>query len=260
MTPDLVAVVLGGSGHADPLAKEAGVAAKALVPLLGRPMASYVLEALRDSASVSDTVYVGETTPDLRALAARTLNSGEHLADSLSLGLSAALEAQPERVLVLSADLPWLSAETVDAFVMGAARAAPEAAVTYPIIPKEVAEGQFPGQRRTYARLKEGAFTGGNAMLLEPRVLPTLLPFVNRAYAGRKNPFSLAGLVGVRFALQLLTGTLRIAALERRISEILTMPARAYRSQDAALGADVDKPEHIGAFIRSRRQANLKGP
>ena len=244
----IIAVVLGGSDRADPLAKEARVAAKALVPLNGKPMASYVLEALRGSASVSECIYIGTTTPDLRALVTRTLDSGENLADSLSIGLEAAARVQPERVLAISADLPWLTAETVDTFIRGAVQAAPEAAVIYPIIPKEVVERQFPGQKRTYARLKEGAFTGGNAMLLEPRILPTLLPFVNRAYRGRKNPLSLAGLVGVRFALQLLAGRLRVETLERRISEILTMSVRAFQSQDATLGADVDKLEHLRAF------------
>lgn len=246
--PSIIAVVLGGSDRADPLAQEAGVAAKALVPLNGKPMASYVLEALRGSASVSECIYVGRTTPDLHALVTQVLASGDNLAESFTTGLNAAATRQPERVLAVSADLPWLTAESVDAFTGGAIKAAPEAAVVYPIIPKEVAERQFPGQKRTYAHLKEGAFTGGNAMLLEPRILPTLLPFVNRAYEGRKNPLSLAGLVGVRFALQLILGRLRVTSLERRISEILTMPARAFQSQDAALGADVDKPEHVRAF------------
>ena len=244
----VVAVVLGGSDRADPLAKEAGVAAKALVPLGGKPMASYVLEALRGSASVSERIYVGKTTPDLHALATQTLDSGDNLAESLSVGLSAAVMMQPRLVLAISADLPWLTASTVDTFIEGATQAAPEAAVVYPIIPREVAERQFPGQKRTYVHLKEGAFTGGNAVLLEPRILPTLLPFVNRAYEGRKNPLTLAGLVGGRFALQLLLGRLRVTALERRISEVLTMSARAFQSQDAALGADVDKPEHVSAF------------
>ncbi len=237
----IVAVVLGGSDRDDSLAREAGVAAKALVPIGGRPMASYVLEALRESAAISASIYVGSATPEIRALAAQTLESGESLTASLSVGLDAAKALRPERVLAVSADLPWLTADTVDTFISDA----PKAAAVYPIIPKEVAERQFPEQKRTYAKLKEGAFTGGNAVLLEPRILPTLLPFVDRAYEGRKNPFSLAKLVGVRFALQLVTGRLTVTALERRISEILGMSVRAFQSQDAALGADVDKPEHL---------------
>ena len=237
----IVAVVLGGSDRADPLAREVGVAAKALVPIGGRPMASYVLEALRESEAVSASVYVGSTTPELRALAVQTLDSGESLVASLSAGLTAAQEMHAERMLAISADLPWLTADTVDTFI----RDAPAAAAVYPIIPKEVAERQFPAQKRTHVNLKEGMFTGGNAVLLEPRILPTLLPFVNRAYEGRKNPLSLARLVGVRFALQLLMGRLSVAALERRIAEILGMEVRAFRSQDAALGADVDKLEHL---------------
>ena len=166
----IVAVVLGGSDRADPLAREVGVAAKALVPVQGKPMARYVLEALKESAAVSACIYVGSATPEMRALAAQTLDSGENLADSFSVGTSAATEMNPERVLVVSADLPWLTAASVDAFISHA----PKAAAVYPIIPKEVTEQQFPEQKRTYAKLKEGAFTGGNAILLEPRILPTL--------------------------------------------------------------------------------------
>ncbi len=237
----IVAVVLGGSDRADPLARKMGVAAKALVPIGGKPMAIYVLEALRESVAVSASIYVGSATPDIRALATRTLDSGESLTASLRAGLGAAQTLDPARVLAVSADLPWLTAQTVDTFI----RDAPPAAAVYPVIPKEVAERQFPGQKRTYANLREGAFTGGNAVLLEPRILPTLLPFVERAYEGRKNPLSLAKLVGVRFALSLLAGRLSVAALEGRISEILKMDVRAYLSQDAALGADVDKLEHL---------------
>ena len=75
----LIAVVLGGSDRADPLAREAGVTAKALVPLSGKPMASYVLAALRGSASVSEYIYVGKTTPDLDTLVTQTLDPGEKL-------------------------------------------------------------------------------------------------------------------------------------------------------------------------------------
>ena len=240
----IVAVVLGGSDRADPLAQEVGVAAKALVPIGGRPMASYVLEALRESEAVSAYLYVGSATPELHALATQTLVSGKSLTASLRAGLEAAEALNPERILAISADLPWLTARTVDTFVQDA----PPAAAVYPIIPKEVAERQFPGQKRTYANLKEGAFTGGNAILLEPRILTTLLPFVDRAYEGRKNPLSLARLVGVRFALKLLVGKLAVTDLERRIGEILGMSVRAVQSRDAALGADVDTLEHIEAW------------
>ena len=204
-------------------------------------MAAYVLEALANSRWISERIYVGSTTPEVRALTTRTLNSGPSLAASLSIGLNAAVELRAERVLVVSADLPWLTTEAINTFI----ERSPKAALVYPVIAKEVAERQFPGQKRTYAKLKDGAFTGGNLMLLEPRILPTLLPFVNRAYEGRKNPLSLARLLGFRFALSFLAGRLEIRAMERRIGEVLGMEVRAYRSPDASLGADVDRLEHL---------------
>ena len=148
---------------------------------------------------------------------------------------------QPERILVISADLLWLTKEAVDTFI----RDAPAAALVYPIIAREVAEREFPAQKRTYAKLKEGTFTGGNALLLEPRTIPTLLPFVNRAYEGRKNPLSLARLFGFGFVFKLLTGRLRIETLERRAGYLLGMRVRAFQCQDASLGADVDEIAHL---------------
>ena len=91
----IVAVVLGGSDRGDSLAREAGVAAKALVPVGGRPMASYVLEALRESAAVSASIYVGSATPEIRALAAQTLESGASLTASFSAGAGRGESAAP---------------------------------------------------------------------------------------------------------------------------------------------------------------------
>ena len=238
---DTVAVVLGGSNPNDAFAQE-GITTKALYPVGGKPLASYVLAALNASASVSQYIYVGDSTPELRALTSQTLTSGATLASSLQIGLDAALKMQPERILVISADLLWLTEEAVDTFITDA----PDAALVYPIIAREVAERQFPGQKRTYAKLKEGTFTGGNALLLEPHIIPTLLPFVNRAYEKRKNPLSLVRLLGLGFVLKLLTGRLRIGRLERRVSDLLGMRVRAYLCQDASLGADVDEPAHLG--------------
>lgn len=53
------AVVLAGGSPDDPLAARYGVAAKTLVPVHGRPMVAYTLEALRATPEVGRVVYVG---------------------------------------------------------------------------------------------------------------------------------------------------------------------------------------------------------
>lgn len=233
----VTAVVLGGGGE-DALSRAAGVSAKALVPFGGKPLACYVLEALRATPAVGDVLYVGAPPP---AADVAVLEPGATFLESFQRGVRAALEGRPGRILVLSADLPWLSPAAIEAFLA----LSPDAALVYPVITEAAAKAQFPTQRRTFVKLKEGRFTGGNLMLLEPAVVPALVPFIGRAYAGRKNPLLLAQLFGVDFIVRLLLGRLGLTAIEARAERILGHKVRAVVTEHASIGADVDKPEHL---------------
>lgn len=247
-TAQVTAVVLGGGGE-DDLSRAAGVGAKALVPFEGKPLACYVLDALRASLYVHRSLYVGEGDA---ALEATTLPPGNSFVESFSVGVAAALEQSPDRrVLVVTADLPWLKAQALDDF-LGAALGMPEATLVYPIIQKETATTQFPAQHRTFVKLREGRFTGGNMMLLSPQMVPVLLPFVERAYRGRKNPLALARLFGFDFILKLVAGRLSLEAIEARATQTLGQPVRVFVSGYASIGADVDKPEHLVAVPLTR--------
>ena len=65
---------------------------------------------------------------------------------------------------------------------------APAAGLVYPEIPQAVAEARFPGQKRTYAAVREGRFTGGNMTLLTPEAVGALLTFIDRALQGPQKP------------------------------------------------------------------------
>ena len=239
----VAAVVLGGGGGGDALAQRAGVAAKALAPLQGRPMAAYVLDALAASHCTEHITYVGPIEGLEPAWDAH-VPAGSRLADSLALGFGAALAQAPgRRLLALTADIPWVTASAVDTFVSGAE----VVDLVYPVIPRAVAEAQFPNQERTFVKVHDGHFTGGNLVLLSPQTVPVLLSFVDRLYRGRKNPLALASLFGYDIVAKLLMGRVRIAELEARAARILGISVSAYISQDASLGADVDKLEHLGA-------------
>ena len=244
------AVVLGGGEAGDRMAQDAGVPAKALVPVGGKPMGAYVLEALRGCPPVGRIVYVGPVDVRLRGLYDVAVPAGRRLVDSLALGVGAALgHAADARLLVLTADIPWVTPEGLADFIV----AAPEAELVYPAITEAASTAQFPHQHRTYARLREGRLTGGNAVLLAAAAVPKLLPFIDRAYRARKNPLALAGLFGVDVLLGLLLGRISIAQLERRLERISGIAARALVSEDAALAADVDRPSHLPGALDERR-------
>lgn len=252
----VTAVVLAGGDVSDRIAREAGVDAKALLPIGDRPMGAYVLEALRGCSAVRSIVYVGAASARLAPSYDVRVEAGARFVDSLALGLGAAMaitDGNPRApFLLLGADVPWLTAAMLDRFVERAmelpiepssARTGPD--LVYPVVPQAAAEAQFPHQRRTFARLRDGRFTGGNVILLRASVVGRLLPLIDRVYRARKNPAALAAIVGWDVLFSLLVGTASIAALERRVSALLGAPARALVTSDAAIAADVDRPAHV---------------
>ncbi|MEN2983356.1 MAG: NTP transferase domain-containing protein [Thermus sp.] len=226
------AIVLGGGEEA--WARKYGVRSKALVPYRGKPLAAWVLSALA-GAGLS-AIYVGEN-PGLSPAPRLTLPDRGSLLENLE----AALAHAEGRVLVATADLPHLTPEAVR-FVL---ERAPQAALVYPIVPKEAVEARFPHTRRTYARLREGVFTGGNLLLLEKALFYRALPLAKQAVALRKKPLALARLIGWDILLKLLLGRLSLGELEARASRILGVEARALLTPYPEVGVDVDREEEL---------------
>ena len=229
------ALVLGGGDPGEALATAHGVSVKPLIDLGGRPMGQYVLEALRGSSRVKRVAYVGPLTPPMRALVDLEVPDAGRLIANLESGLRALGEQR--RVLVATADIPLVTGAMLGEMLS----AAPEAGLVYPIVRREVCEAAFPGVKRTYAKLKEGAFTGGNVFLLDPALALRFLPKIEQLLALRKRPAALAGLIGWPVLLKLLAGRLTLGELERRVSAILGAEVRALISEHAAIGTDVDK-------------------
>lgn len=245
MNTEIVAVVLAG-GRDDPLARQAHVTSKGDVPFGGRRLVTWVFEALRNADAVGQVVCVGAVPPSMPAAnpaggGGDHVPAGHRLVDSLALGLGAALARRPAQILVVTADLPYLTSVAVDRFVQDA----PEADLVYPIVERTRMEEAYPRQPRTYATLQEGSFTGGNAILLRPAIVPGLLPLLDRAYRARKNPLRLAALVGWDVLVRLVARRLSIGAAEQRISRLLGGEARAWVGADPALAADIDRLDHL---------------
>jgi len=233
----VTAIVLAG-GEGDPLAQHAGVVSKALVPFAGVPLALRVLQILAACPAVEQIVYVGEANDTLTPYVQQQVPAGATLLDSLQAGAAC---ADGDTLLAIAADLPWLEPVAVHALLT----AAENAAITYPVVRKDIMEAAFPQQTRTYAKLQDGAVTGGNAFVVQRDALSTLVPFANRAYHHRKNPLFLAQMVGLPWVLRYVVGRLTLAALEARVADILKLPVHAYVSDYACLAADVDKPSHL---------------
>lgn len=242
--PTISALVLGGGNPDDPLVAGTGVPVKGLLEVAGQPMAAHVLRALQ-AGGVDKIVYVGATTPALEPFLHAKIPAVGKMLENLQAGLAPLLHES--RVLISTADIPLLSAAAVQDVLARDSGVG----LVYPVVPKHAAEAAFAGGKRTYAKLREGTFTGGNLFLLEPRLIGEFLPRLEYVLDNRKNVLRLAGMFGVGALLKLLIGQLTIAELENTVSKILGVPAKALVTEFAEIGFDVDKFDDL-ALVRQK--------
>ncbi|MEQ8237081.1 MAG: hypothetical protein ABRQ23_09900, partial [Syntrophomonadaceae bacterium] len=120
-----------------------------------------------------------------------------------------------------------------------------DADVYYPITSRAVNERKFPGVRRTYVKLKEGVFTGGNLFLLRSQVIPACVEIGEKLVARRKNPLAIAQLFGLGLVLSYLLGRLSIKQAEKRFYKVSGVRGKGIISPYAEVGVDVDKPDDL---------------
>lgn len=235
------AVVLGGGDPGDAFASAHGVAVKPLMPIHGVPMAIYVLRALRESGRIQRVAYVGPTTPEIEALIDVRVTDHGALLRNLEAGVEALTQSgliANERVLVVTADIPLLRAEQLRDVLDSAPT---DAGFVYPVVRREDCERAYPGVKRTFVKVKDGTFTGGNLFILDPRLIKKFLPRLREVLAARKAPLKLARIIGWSTLFKLLSGKLTVTGLEEKITAIVGVPARALVTPHAAIGTDVDK-------------------
>lgn len=232
------AVVLAGGDGAviDPL-----VSIKGLVPVAGRAMVEWVVEALNASETINRVAVVVPTSEGLGALSSlvdKVVVSDAAFIDNVLAGVDAF--AGDRFVLVTTGDLPALLPEAVDDYVSRSLEAGVD--VSYPLVAKAAMIEQFPGSERTFIRLKDGPITGGNMMLLSPEILAQNRDIGQRLFETRKSPVRMAKVIGVPFILKLITGRLEVHDVELKMEQLLGGRCRAIPTTHASIGADVDKP------------------
>jgi len=235
---ELIAIVLAG-GRSDRLAAESSLESKGLVPYNGVALGTYVLKALAASRYVKKVVLVGAS--DLPGPTDLRVAPGERLIDSLVIGCEAAGRFGSRGLLVVSCDLPWLKGEAIDKWI----EEAPYGDLVYPVIPEEVSKQDFPEHERTFVRLSSGRFTGGNMCLVQPDAIEMLKPWIDRVYRARKNPLALARIIGFGTAIKLLLGQITLEGIEREVGLKVGLDVRVSVTDEASIGADVDRLEHI---------------
>jgi len=232
--------VLAGGGPEDKVAAAVGAPCKALAEAAGRPLVTWVIDALRAAERVSQFVVVegpdgglSEQLGDqVRVVPAR----GPAFLDTVLAAADALPES--ERIVLVTADLPLLTPQAIDDFISSCLPS--QAELLYAIVAADVFDRALPGRGKTVVKLGEGRFTGGSAACVSRRFILDHGSTIARTFARRKSKVGLVRMFGGAFLVKLALGQLSIADLEKRASAALGCTARAIRSEHPHIAFDVD--------------------
>jgi len=246
------AVVLAG-GSAKDLAP---VSAKGLVPVNGRPMVEYVVDSL---CRCTDIDRICVVLPVEHSFSCFDSKVGVAVADGslpevARAGINFLNADKP--VLFLSADVPLITPEAITDFLDRCSER--EAGVYYPIVRYGESEKRFPGIKRTYVRITEGRFTGGNIMLMKPQVITRNMELMERIYELRKSPFKLFQILGFTFLIKFVLGWLSISQVEERVGQMTNSICAGIITPFVEIGIDVDKESDLQLAAAALSGGNIE--
>jgi 2-phospho-L-lactate guanylyltransferase (CobY/MobA/RfbA family) len=236
-------ILAGGYADAEMQAKYS-VRYRAEILLAGKVMVQYIVDALSQASRVSGICMVGDiecenvdkVVPDQGSLVENLIAGVEECSGS-------------DSVLVATADIPLLTAEAVDDFIERCLGL--DVDFCYPIISKETIEKRFPNMHRTYARLAEGTFTGGNIVLVRKKFILEHADLIRQVMEARKDKIRLAKLIGIGTLFRTLVsqmlwaGAINLCYLECTVGRIMHAKVKVVESPYAEIGADIDTLEQM---------------
>jgi GTP:adenosylcobinamide-phosphate guanylyltransferase len=254
----LIGVISAGwsPSEDDPLAEYTQSGPKAVIPIAGKPMVAYVVDALAATRHVEHIVVVALDP----AAEVQFSVPVEHVPDAGSLmanveaGLQYALDRYPDLdgVLLCSSDVPLVTSDMLDDIVEECFRTDHD--LYYTIVERSVMEGQFPESKRSYTHLVEGDFAGGDVFLVRPGLTVSQRELWQKLAAARKNALQQARMVGLRVFIKLLLRRLALDEILERANQVLNMRAHVIQSPYAEVGMDVDKPFQL-EIVRAELEA-----
>jgi len=257
MTPQVTAqvvVLAGDRGPDDPLCSAAGVPAKALVPVGGRPVLERVLDtleqALTEPRRPTDRIVSGPTAAALAtapALAERLREGGwAWLAPGASpatsaLAALAGTDATALRLLT-TGDHALLTVPALTTFLTRAdqLRAANQADLAVGFVPLQQVRARFPDARRTALRFSDVEVCTCNLFALLSPAATAVIAFWRQVEQDRKRPWRMVRMLGPWVLLKFLLRRLSLPEALERLGRITGTRIQPILLDDPEIAVDVD--------------------
>ena len=193
-------LVLAGAKGKGPLEIDSNVENKALIMINERPIIEYVIDSLNNSKNIDKVLVVGprdELYPFIGKKVEEILESGSSILENMEIGLN--YFNSESNLLLLTSDIPLITSQAIDEFIKKCIER--EAYIGYPIITKENIMKKYPETIRTYIKMKEGIFCGGNIVFFKPKIFFQKKVLIKELFDNRKAPWKYVKILGFKFIL-----------------------------------------------------------
>jgi GTP:adenosylcobinamide-phosphate guanylyltransferase len=186
---DAIVTAGGLCGPDDPLFAATGVSKKALIPLAGRPMVAWIVDALHHASHIDHIVVIGldEGEVEFGGIPVSLRPNRGNLVDNILAGVEVLQAINPGggKFTLSSSDIPLITPEIVDGFIEDCLKV--DADVYYTVVDKETMERRFPGSNRSFIPLKGGSYAGGDLFLIDLKAVQLNLELLRDLTDSRKN-------------------------------------------------------------------------
>ncbi len=220
---------------------------KALLPICGKPIIEWIIDAVEQCERIRDIYIVGlspEQFPDTRVTCI-PYPAESKIVDKVQAWIDWYEENKgelPKYIINANADIPLITSEAIDYFIEEALKK--EADIVCPFVEKDLMEAKFPNSMRTYTKLKDITFCGGDIYLYTPIDFDKVKEKVHKLQVKRKSFLLQAIFISPIIALKMVFRGINLKEAERVFSRGMRMKGRALISPYAEVAMDIDKPEH----------------
>ena len=258
MMTDAIVTAGGTLKPESELLKATGIEKKALIPIAGKPMIGWVIDALRGSGQVNNIAIVGLEPEDLNYNddMLHFVKSTGNLVDNVFAGVKKVQEVNTDakKLLVVSSDIPLITPEIVRGFIE---ECAPHNLDSYySVVRQETMEARFPHSNRTFVPFKDGRFSGGDAFFFDISAVHGNVKLAKALTGTRKNYFKQAQMIGFSFIIRFLLRMMTVTEAGARAGVRGNLDGGVVITKYAEIGMDVDK-FHQFEMVKAELEENL---
>ena len=234
---------------------------KALLPMAGKRVLDWQLDAMIESPDISDIYLIGlspEEFPSDRDLKYIQYERNSSILEKIKYGSLFLQKAYPDldHVIVCSGDAPGVTTSSINQF-FDMFRQNLDADLLIGVVPEDITLKFFPNHRRVIGKFKDLSVYPGEMYVFRHKIIPVIedeilqMTLKRRQFDRQKDTSKLVPILkylGRKPRLWLLIikyglGLLSISELESILSKVYNLKMKAIIIPDPGFGMDLDLPE-----------------